>query len=65
MPVCADWGLEKPYLYEDDPEIKETKRAEYKAHIKQLDDIINKIVDSQPLKSKKGIVQWGRALGYF
>lgn len=65
MPVCADWLIESPYLGEKNPEIKEKLRAEYKAHIKYLDAIINKVVDSQPLRSKKGILQWGRALGYF
>jgi hypothetical protein len=62
MPVCADLLIDSFYLYEyeEDPEKVKIKRAQYDARIAELDEIVDKVVTSQ-----KGIIRWGRALGYF
>jgi hypothetical protein len=52
MPVCTD------FCFKLRDEVGQARR-------KQLDKIIDEIVDAVPLEERHGLNKWGKALGYF
>lgn len=59
MPVTADFDLPEKYWSKETPiEVKKAIR-------KELDDIVDEIVNTIPKSEWHGVIRWGRALGAF
>ena len=66
IPMVADYKFDRlSWLRHPDEEVRNQGRATHKAKLAELDTLIEKVVNCQPARNQKGVLLWGKALGYF